>query len=84
MTDTPIGGWTEPQFDAVKDAFANNFAEHGEVGAAVSVYLNGEPVVDLWGGWYDTDRDRAWDRNTLVNVFSTTKGLAAFCAHRLA
>ncbi len=84
MTDTPIGGWTEPQFDAVRDAFAANFAEHGEVGAAVAVYLNGEPVVDLWGGWYDADHEREWDRNTLVNVFSTTKGLAAFCAHRLA
>lgn len=84
MTDTPIGGWTEPQFDAVREAFAANFAEHGEVGAAVAVYLNGEPVVDLWGGWYDADHEREWDRNTLVNVFSTTKGLAAFCAHRLA
>ena len=84
MTDAPIGGWNEPQFDAVREAFATNFAEHGEVGAAVAVYLNGEPVVDLWGGWYDTDHEREWDRNTLVNVFSTTKGLAAFCAHRLA
>ncbi|MXY86363.1 MAG: beta-lactamase family protein, partial [Chloroflexi bacterium] len=84
MTEAPIGGWNEPRFDAVREAFAANFAEHGEVGGAVSVYLNGEPVVDLWGGWYDTDRKREWDRNTLVNVFSTTKGLAAFCAHRLA
>ena len=84
MTEAPIGGWNEPRFDAVREAFAANFAEHGEVGAAISVYLNGEPVVDLWGGWYDTDREREWDRNTLVNVFSTTKGLAAFCAHRLA
>ena len=84
MTDTPIHGWNEPQFDAVRDAFAANFAEHGEVGASVAVYRNGEPVLDLWGGWYDAGRDREWDANTLVNVFSTTKGLAAFCAHRLA
>ena len=84
MTDTPIHGLTDPKFDAVRDAFATNFAEHGEVGAAVAVYLNGEPVVDLWGGWYSAEREREWDRNTLVNVFSTTKGLAAFCAHRLA
>ncbi|MYJ01807.1 MAG: beta-lactamase family protein [Chloroflexi bacterium] len=81
MTDAPIHGWNDPRFDAVRDAFAANFAEHGEVGAAVSIYHHGEPVVDLWGGWYDTDREREWDRNTLVNVFSTTKGLAAFCAH---
>lgn len=83
MSETPIHGWTEPQFDGVRDAFAANFAEHGEVGAGVAVYLHGEPVVDLWGGWYTPDREREWDRNTLVNVFSTTKGLAAFCAHRL-
>ena len=50
----------------------------------MAVYLHGEPVVDLWGGWYTLDRERQWDRNTLVNVASTTKGLAAFCAHRLA
>ena len=83
MSDTPIGGWNEPRFDAVREAFATNFAEHGEVGAAVSIYLNGEPVVDLWGGWYGTDHEREWDRNTLANVYSTTKGLTAFCAHRL-
>ena len=83
MTDAPIGGWTEPQFDAVRTAFEANFSEHGDVGAAVCVYLNGESVVDLWGGWYSDDHQREWDRNTLVNIFSTTKGLAAFCAHRL-
>ena len=79
----PISGWNEPRFDALRAAFAENFESHGEVGAAVAVYLRGEPVVDLWGGWYAPDREREWDRNTLVNVFSTTKGLTAFCAHRL-
>ena len=83
MSDLPIGGWTEPQFDGVRTAFEENFTEHGDVGAAVCVYRGGEPVVDLWGGWYSAEREREWDRNTLVNVFSTTKGLAAFCAHRL-
>ncbi len=81
---TPIHGWNDPKFDAVREAFESNFSERDEVGAAVSVYLNGEPVVDLWGGWYTLDREREWDRNTLVNVASTTKGLVAFCAHRLA
>ena len=79
----PIHGWTEPRFDDVRAAFAENFESHGDVGAAVAVYLHGEPVVDLWGGWYTPEREREWDRNTLVNVFSTTKGLTAFCAHRL-
>ncbi len=80
---TPIHGWNDPKFNRVRDAFADNFESHGDIGAAVAVYLHGEPVVDLWGGWYAPDRDREWDRNTLVNVFSTTKGLTAFCAHRL-
>ena len=48
--ESPIGGWTEPQFDAVRTAFEANFSEHGDVGAGVCVYLNGESVVDLWGG----------------------------------
>ena len=79
----PIHGWTDPRFDAVREAFVQNFEKSQELGAAVAVYLHGEPVVDLWGGWYTPDRDREWDRNTLVNVFSATKGLVAFCAHRL-
>jgi len=45
-----IGGTTDPRFAPVRDAFARNFEEHGEVGAAVGVYLRGRPVVDLWGG----------------------------------
>jgi len=84
MTDTPISGWNDPELDAVREAVATSLAEHGELGAAGAVYRHGEPVVDLWGGWYTPEREREWDRNTLVNVFSTTKGLAAFCAHRLA
>ena len=80
----PIHGWNDPRFDTVRETFVQNFETTNEIGAAVSIYLNGEPVVDLWGGWYTLDREREWDRNTLVNVASTTKGLAAFCAHRLA
>ncbi len=80
---TPIHGWNDPRFDAVRTAFEENFASADEIGAAVAVYVNGEPVVDLWGGWYALDRKREWDRNTLVNVFSSTKGLVAFCANRL-
>jgi hypothetical protein len=51
--DAPIGGTCAPGFEGVRDAFVGNFAERGELGAAVSVHLDGEPVVDLWGGWAD-------------------------------
>ncbi|MFH9491156.1 MULTISPECIES: serine hydrolase domain-containing protein [Streptomyces] len=79
-----IHGHCDPRFTAVRDAFAGNFAVHDELGAAVTVLLDGEPVVDLWGGWADADRTRPWERDTVVNVWSTTKGPTALCAHILA
>src|SRR3954468_7618649 len=79
-----IDGTTAPGFEPVRRAFARNFAEHGEVGAAVGAYLHGRPVVDLWGGVADPAAGRAWQRDTLQVVFSTTKGVTAACAHLLA
>ena len=76
-------GACDSRFNAVKDAFAENFSAHGEVGAAVAVMVDGEIVVDLWAGHADAARTRSWDRDTIVNVYSTTKGLTAICAHRL-
>jgi CubicO group peptidase (beta-lactamase class C family) len=81
MTD--IGGTVEHGFEGVRDAFARNFAEHGEVGAAVSVYSGGRKVVDLWGGQADHDGNPYTDE-TLQLVFSTTKGVTALCANLLA
>lgn len=79
----PIGGTCDPRFATVGEAFATNFAERGEVGAAVCVVAGGRTVVDLWGGWADADRTRPWRADTLVNVFSVGKGLAALCCARL-
>jgi len=79
-----LHGTVDPGFEAVADAFAANFAEHGDVGAAVCVYHRGRPVVDLWGGLADRDAGRPWERDTLQLVFSTTKGIAATCVHLLA
>jgi CubicO group peptidase (beta-lactamase class C family) len=83
MDETPIDGTVAPGFEAVADAFAANFAEHGDVGAAVCVFHRGEPVVDLWGGYADREQGREWERDTLQLVFSTTKGVAATCVHQL-
>lgn len=80
MTD--IRGTVEPGFEGVRDAFARNFVEHGEVGAGVAVYLGGAPVVDLTAG-VTTDRT-PYDDRTLQMVFSSTKGATAACAHLLA
>jgi CubicO group peptidase (beta-lactamase class C family) len=84
MSEVPVHGTCDARFAAVRDAFAENFARRGEVGAAVAVMLTGRPVVDLWGGAADAARTRAWERDTIVHVFSTTKGLTALCAHMLA
>ena len=82
-TSVDIQGSCEPRFEQVRQAFAENFAERGEVGAAVSIVHQGKMVVDLWGGHVDTACSRAWQKDTLVNVFSTTKGMTALCAHML-
>src|SRR3990172_11570169 len=83
-TAVAIQGSCDSRFAALKDAFAENFASHGEVGAALAVMLDGRMVVDLWGGHADAARTRPWQRDTIVNVYSTTKGMTAICAHRLA
>jgi CubicO group peptidase (beta-lactamase class C family) len=82
MVSDPIHGSVEPGFELVYDAFARNF-ENGELGAGVCAYVDGNKVVDLWGGWADAARTREWQRDTIVSTFSTTKGMTASCAHRL-
>lgn len=76
MNDT-ICGWVAPGFEEVEVEFRRNFAERGEVGAACAAYHRGEKVVDLWGGYRDARRRAPWQEDTLVLVFSATKGLAA-------
>ena len=66
---TPITGTCDPAFAAVRDAFAENFAARGEVGAGVSVVIDGRTVVDLAGGWADEARTRPWPTDKRVNVY---------------
>ncbi|HUI02199.1 MAG TPA: serine hydrolase domain-containing protein [Acidimicrobiales bacterium] len=77
-------GWVAPGFEAVQEAFQSNFDAGREVGAAFAAYHRGEKVVDLWGGIADQSTGRPWDEDTMVLVYSTTKGVTAMCAHRLA
>ena len=83
MGDFKIEGEVDKRFEGVRKAFAENLEKRGELGASVSIVIDGKPVVDLWGGHADKARTRPWQRDTLVNVYSTTKGLTATCAHRL-
>src|SRR5438105_412074 len=78
-----VNGTVAKGFELVRDAFAANFEEHGDVGAACCVYLQGKPVVDLWGG-VRTPGGRPYTGETLQMVASTTKGMVAIAAHLLA
>jgi CubicO group peptidase (beta-lactamase class C family) len=79
-----IDGHCDPRFTAVREQFFGNFAQRGDVGAAVCVYLDGVRVVDCWGGHADAARTRPFGADTIVSVASTTKGMVALCAHMLA
>ncbi|HTO06042.1 MAG TPA: serine hydrolase domain-containing protein [Myxococcota bacterium] len=79
-----VGGHCSARFARVQDAFAKNFAVENEVGASFAATVNGELVVDLWGGHADAARTRPWQRDSLANVWSTTKAMTALCAHVLA
>ncbi|MGW4238741.1 serine hydrolase domain-containing protein [Streptomyces sp. NPDC004749] len=81
---TTVDGEVAHRFEPVRDAFAANFAQHGDIGAAVCVYWHGRPVVDLWGGVSDPETGRPWTRDTLQLVYSATKGATATAAHMLA
>jgi CubicO group peptidase (beta-lactamase class C family) len=83
-TTVDIHGYAEEGWGAVADAFRANFERHRELGAACCVYLAGSAVVDLWGGVADRRTGRPWRSDTVVTVFSTTKGATAICAHMLA
>ena len=78
-----IEGTCEPRFNSVRDIFANSFEHDLEVGAAVAAVVDGKPIFDLWGGFADKAKTKPWTRDTLVNVYSTTKGITSICAHRL-
>jgi CubicO group peptidase (beta-lactamase class C family)/hypothetical membrane protein len=76
-TASHVGGTVAPGFEEVRAEFERNFAERGEIGAAVAAYWRGEKVVDLWGGRRTPESDEPWTEDTMVVVNSTTKGLSA-------
>jgi CubicO group peptidase (beta-lactamase class C family) len=80
----PILGFCDERFAAVSEALEHNFREHDELGAAVAIEIRGVRVVDIWAGWTDEGRTRPWARDTLVDVFSVGKAMAAICVLVLA
>ncbi|NUT50769.1 MAG: beta-lactamase family protein [Saccharothrix sp.] len=78
-----VHGTCDERFGEVRDALASSL-DNDDVGASVAVFVGGEPVVDLWGGYADADRSVPWERDTITNVWSTTKTMIALCALILA
>src|SRR4030095_5910795 len=79
-----IDGACAPRFAAVRDTFAASFETGREVGASFAATVGGRMVVDPWDDQSDAALTRPWERDTIVNVFSTTKAMTALCAHLLA
>jgi CubicO group peptidase (beta-lactamase class C family) len=82
--DSSVDGIVGERFAAVRDAFENNLASGADIGASFCATVEGETVVDLWGGWADADKTRPWTRDTIVNVYSTTKTMTFLVALMLA
>lgn len=78
-----INGHVAQGFEPVADAFSSTLRRDGSDGAACAVYLEGRAVVDIWAGTADAEAGTAWDRQTIVPVFSSTKGMVAVAVHRL-
>src|SRR3990170_5019245 len=79
-----VQGTAEPGFEAVRELLEEQFAKGEHIGAGVSVYHRGRPVVDIWGGLANEEAKTPWERDTMALCFSTTKGLTATCLHILA
>ncbi len=77
-------GFVQDKYGAARAAFEANLANGSDLGASFCATLEGEVVVDLWGGWADAARTKSWDRDTIVNVYSTTKTMTFLCALMLA
>jgi CubicO group peptidase (beta-lactamase class C family) len=77
---TPLGGTCSARFDSLRELFAAKLESGEDLGASLAVNIDGEMVVDLWGGWADEARTAPWTENTIANVFSTTKTMTALAA----
>jgi len=79
-----VQGFAQDRFAGVKEVLAANLASGADIGASFCATINGETVVDIWGGHADPEKTRPWERDTIINVYSTTKTMAALTALLLA
>lgn len=84
MTEPEIQGYCDSKFSAVRDVLAQSLAAGQDTGASFAVTIGGETVVDIWGGHTDQEKTSEWQKDTIVNVYSTTKTMSFLCALKLA
>ena len=82
--DAPVQGYCDPRFAAVRQQFQQNFVDRSETGAALAVTLNGELVIELYGGWTDAKHSKPWAEDTIVCCYSVGKAICAILAWRMA
>ena len=75
-----VQGTVDARFEKMREVLAANLESGADLGASVAVVLDGEPVVDLWGGWADHEQTKPWERDTITNVWSSTKTMMAVSA----
>src|SRR6185295_18103894 len=80
----PVNGMCPDRFSRVRELFGDHIASGMDVGASLAVFSGGEPVIELWGGWADAGYTRPWERDSIVNTFSSTKTMTVVCALVLA
>jgi CubicO group peptidase (beta-lactamase class C family) len=78
--DAVLAGHCDPRFADLAAALADEISTGGELGAAIAIDIDGELVVDMWGGYVDRAKTRQWNQDTIVNVFSSTKNVTALAA----
>jgi CubicO group peptidase (beta-lactamase class C family) len=79
-TKIEIGGTADARFGHLRDLLQGHLSAGSDLGASIAVEIDGKPVVDLWGGWRDAAGTRAWERDTVVNLWSTSKTITNLAA----
>lgn len=79
-----MGGFCDSKFAAVQEEFEKNLNERGDIGASFAATIDGEYVIDLWGGHRDAEKTLPWEEDTIANVYSTTKTMTFISALILA
>ncbi|MFX0098621.1 MAG: serine hydrolase domain-containing protein [Candidatus Hodarchaeota archaeon] len=83
MEEVNVNGYCDDRFIKVKEGFTESFKQGLDIGASVCMYLEGKPIVDLWGGYMDAEKTRPWKEDTIVCVASSTKVMTVLCIHML-